>query len=87
MVVFVPFQVAMDECRHNVYSYDDIGNRITADEIIPASTNIPSTAYTANNLNQYTSISNLCNSASSAFSAGDNSLSPQTRQAAPAPVF
>ena len=40
------------------YQYDDIGNRITSTDITTNRT------YTANNLNQYTLISNLCDSAS-----------------------
>ena len=47
------------ECR---YQYDDIGNRISSHDLGTNRT------YTANNLNQYTSISN---SASSALSAGE----------------
>ena len=40
------------------YQYDDIGNRITSTDLATNRT------YTANNLNQYTLISNLCDSAS-----------------------
>ena len=40
------------------YQYDDIGNRITSFDL---GTN---RKYTANNLNQYTLVSNLCDSAS-----------------------
>ena len=40
------------------YQYDDIGNRITSTDITTNRT------YTANSLNQYTLISNLCDSAS-----------------------
>ena len=40
------------------YQYDDIGNRITSTDLGTNRT------YTANSLNQYTLISNLCDSAS-----------------------
>ena len=40
------------------YQYDDIGNRITSTDLVTNRT------YTANSLNQYTLISNLCDSAS-----------------------
>ena len=40
------------------YQYDDIGNRITSTDLTTNRT------YTANSLNQYTLISNLCDSAS-----------------------
>ena len=50
------------------YKYDDIGNRITSTELDAGGPTFVSASYAANNLNQYTSISN---SATSAFSAGE----------------
>ena len=50
------------------YQYDDIGNRLSAAELETGGSSFVSTAYIANELNQYTSISN---SAPSAPSAGD----------------
>lgn len=46
------------------YEYDDIGNRITSSEIDAGRDELVSSAYAANNLNQYTSISNSAFSAS-----------------------
>ena len=48
-----------------VYQYDDIGNRLSATELAAGGSQLVATDYTANSLNQYTSISN------SAPSAGD----------------
>ena len=39
------------------YTYDDIGNRISSTEQSPGGSQLVATAYTANSLNQYTSIS------------------------------
>ena len=48
------------------YQYDNIGNRLTSSELATGRDEFVSSAYVANNLNQYTTISN---SATSAFSA------------------
>ncbi len=50
------------------YAYDDIGNRLTSSELASGRDELVSSAYSANSLNQYTSISN---SATSALSAGE----------------
>ncbi len=52
-----PFCTADSACRY-AYDFDDIGNRITSTDLGTNRT------YTANALNQYTQISNLCDSAS-----------------------
>ena len=49
---------AAERAEDYAYQYDDIGNRITALDLGTNHT------YTANSLNQYTQISNLCDSAS-----------------------
>ena len=41
----------------NTYQYDDIGNCISSTEQSPGGSQLVATAYTANSLNQYTSIS------------------------------
>ena len=46
------------------YQYDDIGNRIASSEITAGRDELVSSAYAANSLNQYTSISNSALSAS-----------------------
>ena len=46
------------------YEYDDIGNRMTSSELVIGMDEHVSSEYTANNLNQYTSISNSAISAS-----------------------
>ena len=48
----------MPATNEYAYQYDDIGNRITSTDLGTNRT------YTANSLNQYTLISNLCDSAS-----------------------
>ena len=49
---------AAERTEEYAYQYDDIGNRITSLDLGTNHT------YTANSLNQYTQISNLCDSAS-----------------------
>ena len=53
------------------YQYDDIGNRISSTEQSPGGSQLVATAYTANSLNQYTSIS------TSDFGHQTSSFTPQ----------
>ncbi len=52
------------------YNYDDIGNRLASSGLVAGRDELVSFAYSANSLNQHTSIS-ISNSAASAFSAGE----------------